>query len=62
MKTLKVRLEKTTRTDLICIGCGGFRTEFAVVTKGDFVAVGVHRACIEDVHVRRAAPAGEVSA
>lgn len=57
MKTLKVRLEKTTRTDLVCIGCGGFRTEYAIVSgvvEGESVA-GVHRDCIADVHVRRAA-------
>lgn len=54
-KAIKVRLEKTTRTDLMCIACGNFQTEFAVVCHGDesnFVA-GVHRICINSVHVRR---------
>lgn len=42
-KTLTVRLEKTTRTDLLCIICGCFRTDAAIV--GSEFA-GVHRRCI----------------
>lgn len=57
MKALKVQIEKTTRTDLMCIACGGFRTEFAIVPEGFDPCAGVHRACIERVHVRRAGSA-----
>lgn len=39
---------KTSRTDLICIACGGFRTELAI---SDWV--GIHKKCVDDVHVRR---------
>jgi hypothetical protein len=62
MKTLKVRLEKTSRTDLVCIACGQFRTEFAIMTAESSSEAGVHRECIGRVHVRRAAsPEGEAS-
>lgn len=44
--TYKVELVHTTRTDLICIRCGGFRTELAVVpAPGCDEHVGMHKAC-----------------
>jgi len=30
-RNIKIALERVTRTDLICISCGNFRTEWAVV-------------------------------
>ena len=30
-KCIKVALERVTRTDLICVACGRFRTEWAIV-------------------------------
>lgn len=55
MKMIKIQLEKTSRTDLICVSCGGFVTEYAIVRGGGFEPnAGIHRSCINDVHVRRA--------
>ena len=62
--TLTVRLRDTTRTDLVCIACGGFRTELAVVVPGDrndlLVAegadpsAGIHKRCLKLVKGSRA--------
>lgn len=57
MKMIKVKLEKTSRTDLICISCGGFLTDYAIAV---FEPVaGIHRDCIDRIHVRRAAKVTE---
>jgi len=53
---VKIALERMTRTDLICVACGGFRTEWAIVPvtrpeDWDPVA-GVHTRCIDSLHVR----------
>lgn len=60
MKTARVQLAPTRRTDLVCMSCGRFRTEFAVVPIGGDTTreandshVGVHRACLGTVHLRR---------
>lgn len=48
-KTLTVRLAATTRTDLVCISCGGFRCEYAVGLATDLVAnasAGIHKRCV----------------
>jgi hypothetical protein len=53
---LRVALVKTSRTDLPCIACGRFRTEFAIVApgKGDESAhVGVHRRSQVQIHAPR---------
>jgi hypothetical protein len=51
----KVALEKVSRTDLICIGCGSFRTEWAIVPIGGAEPVaGLHTKCIPSMHVRHA--------
>jgi len=55
-KNVKVALERVTRTDLMCVSCGNFRTEWAIIpgTKDsveDAVA-GVHTKCIDSLHVR----------
>jgi hypothetical protein len=60
-KTMRVRLAPTRRTDLVCMACGRFRTEFAVVPVGGDMTretvdshVGVHRGpCMSSVHLRR---------
>jgi hypothetical protein len=52
MKYLKVQLVRTTRTDVMCIACGMFRSEFEVCNGGE-AEVGVHRKCIDRVKVRR---------
>ena len=54
-KLMKIALEKVSRTDLICIACGMFRTEWAIVPNSadpeDAVA-GLHSKCIDAIHVR----------
>lgn len=64
-KNVKVALERVTRTDLICVSCNNFRTEWAIVPAPhgarasedgaggveDAVA-GVHTKCIDNLHVR----------
>jgi len=55
-RNVKVALERVTRTDLICVSCGDFRTEWAIVPGKiggveDAVA-GVHTRCVEALHVR----------
>lgn len=56
-RALRVTIQKTTRTDLVCMSCGQFRTEFEVVrTGGHEPHVGVHRACIDHVHTKRSSP------
>lgn len=45
MKTIKIEVEETSRTDLLCVRCGGFRTEFAV-RESDHV--GVHTRCLRE--------------
>lgn len=77
-KLIKVKLEKVQRTDLICIGCGCFRTDWAIVpTPGAEPVAGIHSKCIGALHVKHARkasvpptsadgedaqPAGEVAA
>lgn len=52
-KLIKVKLEKVQRTDLICIGCGSFRTDWAIVpTPGAEPVAGIHSKCIGDLHVK----------
>lgn len=55
---LRVQLVKTSRTDLLCIHCGGFGSHFAIVAPAQDAAlaqVGVHRKCIPLVKARRSA-------
>jgi len=53
MKTIRIALAPTTRTDLLCVGCGGFLLRdkgFALVGPGQTdrdAQAGVHRACIK---------------
>lgn len=69
---LRITLVRTTRTDLMCIACGKFRAELAVVSPGGSdvdALVGVHkRVCANGMHSARglakrqpAAVAGEVA-
>lgn len=52
---LRVRLALTTETHLVCIACGRFRTELAiVVSAGNQEShAGIHRKCIKDVKAKR---------
>lgn len=52
MKTIKVQLVKSTSTDLMCIVCGQFITDFAIDCGAEPVA-GIHRTCIKHAHVQR---------
>lgn len=53
-KLMKIRLEKTQRTDLICIGCGNFRTEWAIVPAlGAEPQAGVHTKCAQELHQKK---------
>jgi hypothetical protein len=45
VKTIKLDIEPTSRTDLLCARCGGFRTEF-IVRGSDHV--GVHKRCLRE--------------
>lgn len=48
-KTLRVRLVPTQRTDLLCIGCGQFRTQLAIVLgdeSEEHAQAGIHKACV----------------
>ena len=53
-KLIKIALERVSRTDLICIACGSFRTEWAVVPAGDVeeAVAGCHTKCMDGLHVR----------
>ena len=53
-KLMKIRLEKVQRTDLICIGCGNFRTDWAIVAaEGVEPQAGVHTKCIQELHQKK---------
>jgi len=56
-KNIKVALERVSRTDLLCVACGNFRTEWAIVP-GELgveeAVAGVHTTCIEKLRVRHA--------
>jgi hypothetical protein len=63
MKSLTVRLEPTTRTDLLCVSCGRFLkrearrrdTGFVILTRAELdPGFGVHRACVADLKAARA--------
>lgn len=45
-KRIRIVLEKTTRTDLICIACGVFRTEYAIASAHGEAQAGVHTRCL----------------
>jgi len=59
VKYLRVRVEPTTLTHLVCVLCGRFRTELAIVTPSDVddrePQAGVHRACANIIHAKRGA-------
>lgn len=58
---LRVAYVPTKRTDLPCASCGNFRTDFAILPAGaaeqdepdQHAHVGVHRACIDNLHSKR---------
>jgi hypothetical protein len=62
MKSLTLRLEPTTRTDLLCISCGRFLvrqprrrdTGFVILTRADATDFGVHHGCAHDLKAARA--------
>lgn len=59
MKYLRVKLEPTDRTDLMCVACGGFRTQFLIVPgPGSEPQAGVHRKCTKGVRATRAKKEG----
>ena len=59
-KLVKVAIERTDRTDLICVSCGNFRTEWALLpvatetlANGKYEPqAGVHTMCIAILHAR----------
>jgi hypothetical protein len=68
-KFMKVSLIRVERTDLICVGCGRFRTEWAILPLqldaqdiDNEPIAGVHTKCIPGLHVRRALPTNPVFA
>lgn len=53
---IRIRAVPTTRTDLICVRCGCFRTQFAIVpVPGSEEHVGVHKGCLLEYGSRRGA-------
>jgi hypothetical protein len=53
-RTIRVQLVPITRTDLMCVVCGCFRTELGISHTGEGdMQSGLHRACIDAVHVKR---------
>ena len=63
VKSLTLRLEPTTRTDLLCISCGRFLTRpprrhdtgFVILTRAESPeGFGVHHACVQDLKLARA--------
>lgn len=52
---VRVRFSPTERTDLICIGCGTFRTDYAIAAAGAEPQVGLHRGCVGVVRIQRGA-------
>jgi hypothetical protein len=59
-KMVKVALERVSRTDLICVSCGGFRTDWAILpvaaetlSNGEREPqAGIHTSCIPSLHAR----------
>ena len=52
-QTIRVRLVPTERSDLVCLACGMFRTQYAVLSQASGGAqVGCHAGCIAYVAVR----------
>lgn len=50
IRILLVRVGEVARTDLVCIACGRFRTEYAIERNdGEEVQAGLHAGCIKDV-------------
>ena len=59
MKSIRLALTKTDRTDLMCVCCGGFRTEFAAHgPDSSNPQVGIHKRCAKNL-VRKRAKKGE---
>lgn len=65
MNHLRVQVVKTTRTDLVCIACGGFGHDapmLAIVAPeqpSEEAHAGVHRRCILAIKARRKSPAAK---
>lgn len=58
-KTIRLRLEKSTLTHLMCVRCGRFRAELAIVSPEPDVEpqAGLHKACAKAMHIKRGAAA-----
>ena len=48
-KHLRLLLTPTDRTDLMCIACGGFRTELSLPEEH----AGIHKRCIKGIHAAK---------
>lgn len=60
MKSIRLTLTKTDRTDLMCIECGGFRTDFAVHGPDNSnPQVGIHKVCAKKLVRKRAKKGGQ---
>lgn len=51
-KFVRIELRETDVTYLICIACGKFHTDYAIVTGGE-PQVGLHKKCVDVVHAKR---------
>jgi hypothetical protein len=55
-KFLRVELVPTDLSHLVCVGCGSFNVQFAIVVDNDpdyDAHVGVHKKCISRVKAKR---------
>lgn len=53
LQYIRIAVRRTTSTFLPCAACGGFRTEFEIVADPNESTVGVHRACLGSLKVKR---------
>jgi hypothetical protein len=55
MKHLRLSLVPTDRSDLVCVACSGFKTDFAILIGGEpSEFYGMHKKCISTAHAKRA--------
>jgi hypothetical protein len=51
--SLRVRLRRTNRSDVLCATCNNFRAEYVIVrVDGTETDSGVHRGCANDVQLK----------
>lgn len=52
--TVRVRAVPTDRTDLVCVACGGFHSDYAITKAGGGEPqAGIHSVCLPVLRVKR---------